>query len=92
MKVAAYVRVSTEDQTHDSQRSELEHYCRHRGWQPEWFVDTASGAQRDRSELNRLMRMSHPAGVEKRVSHVWRRCPVLIRVSAGKFPFAVPGT
>ncbi len=46
MRIAAYLRVSTDQQSHDSQRLELEEYCRCRGWAEEvkWYVDTASGA------------------------------------------------
>lgn len=55
-RIAAYLRVSTENQHHDSQESELQDYCQRRGWNRiEWFRDTASGAKQDRSGLNDLM-------------------------------------
>ncbi len=55
-RVAAYLRVSTDNQTHDSQRAELEDYCSRRNWaNVQWFVDTASGAKQNRSGLNDLM-------------------------------------
>lgn len=55
-KVAAYLRVSTENQIHDSQDAELRDYCTRRGWtNVEWFRDTASGAKQDRQGLNDLM-------------------------------------
>jgi len=42
MRFAAYLRVSTDQQSHDSQRKELEDYCQRRGWQDvRWFTDTA---------------------------------------------------
>ncbi len=46
MRIAAYLRVSTDQQSHDSQRAELEDYCRRRGWTDlRWFTDTASEAK-----------------------------------------------
>ena len=55
-RVAVYLRVSTENQHHDSQESELQDYCQRRGWnRTECFLDTASGAKQDRSGLNDLM-------------------------------------
>ncbi|MEZ0257269.1 MAG: recombinase family protein [Chthoniobacter sp.] len=56
MRIAAYLRVSTDQQTHDSQRAELEDYCQRRGWADvRWFTDTASGAKSDREGLAALM-------------------------------------
>jgi DNA invertase Pin-like site-specific DNA recombinase len=56
MRVALYLRVSTDHQSHDSQRAELEDYCQRRGWKsPQWFIDTASGAKQSRNGLNALM-------------------------------------
>lgn len=58
MRVAAYLRVSTDQQSYDSQRSELEDYCKRRGWQSvHWFTDTASGAKSSRAGLDELMAM-----------------------------------
>lgn len=55
-RVAVYLRVSTESQSHDSQEEELKDYCHRRGWkQVEWFRETASGAKQDRSGLTELM-------------------------------------
>jgi len=56
MRVAAYLRVSTDQQSHDSQRAELEDYCTRRGWQSvRWFTDTASGAKSNREGLAAMM-------------------------------------
>lgn len=56
MRVAAYLRVSTDQQSHDSQRGELNDYCTRRGWTDvRWFSDTASGAKSDREGLSALM-------------------------------------
>lgn len=55
-KVACYLRISTESQTHDSQEAELKEYCARRGWQNvEWYRDTASGAKQDREGLAAMM-------------------------------------
>ena len=55
-KVAAYLRVSTDSQIHDSQEAELREYCIRRSWgNVEWYRDTASGAKQDRQGLNDLM-------------------------------------
>ena len=55
-RIAVYLRVSTDQQTHDSQKAELEDYCARRGWSNiRWFTDVASGAKQSRDGLNRLM-------------------------------------
>ena len=55
-RIAAYLRVSTDNQVHDSQETELRDYCNRRGWgNVEWYRDTASGAAQDRKGLNDLM-------------------------------------
>lgn len=55
-RIAAYLRVSTDMQVHDSQETELREYCARRGWDKvEWYRDTASGAKQDRQGLNELM-------------------------------------
>jgi DNA invertase Pin-like site-specific DNA recombinase len=57
-KVAAYLRVSTDTQSHDSQEAEVREYCSRRGWQNvQWYRDTASGAQQDREGLATMMQM-----------------------------------
>ena len=59
MRIAAYLRVSTDQQSHDSQRAELEDYCQRRGWvDVQWFTDTASGAKQDRNGLAELMELA----------------------------------
>jgi DNA invertase Pin-like site-specific DNA recombinase len=56
MRIAAYLRVSTDQQSHDSQRLEMEDYCRRRGWADvRWYTDTASGANQGREGLAALM-------------------------------------
>lgn len=58
LRVAIYLRVSTEGQNHDSQRNELEEYCQRRGWgNVSWFTDTGSGAKQNREGLARLMEL-----------------------------------
>jgi len=57
MKVAIYLRVSTDRQTTDSQAVELRDYCARRRWSDVTeFSDTASGAKFSRQGLDALMR------------------------------------
>lgn len=56
MRIAADLRASTDQQSHDSQRAEHEDYARRRSWNDvRWFIDTASGATSDREGLAALM-------------------------------------
>src|ERR1700704_5931202 len=55
MKVAIYLRVSTDRQTTDSQAVGLREYCARRGWSDVTeFSDTASGAKFSREGLDAL--------------------------------------
>src|SRR5437016_3012704 len=57
MRVAIYLRVSTDKQTTDSQAIELREYCARRGWnKAREFSDTASGAKCSRLGLDSLMK------------------------------------
>ena len=57
MRIALYLRVSTDRQTTDSQAVELREYCARRGWSDVTeFSDTASGAKFSREGLDALMR------------------------------------
>ena len=57
MKIALYLRVSTDRQTTDSQAVELREYCARRGWTSVIeYCDTASGAKFTREGLDTLMR------------------------------------
>lgn len=57
MRVAIYLRVSTDRQTTDSQAVELREYCARRGWSSaREFSDTTSGAKRSRAGLDGLMK------------------------------------
>ena len=52
MKVAIYLRVSTDRQTTQSQAVELRDYCKRRGWDDvQEFADTSSGAKFSRQGL-----------------------------------------
>lgn len=56
MKCATYLRVSTSDQSVEAQRMELASFAAQKGWAIEKeFVDTASGARRERPGLEALM-------------------------------------
>lgn len=55
-RVVCYLRVSTDDQTVDSQKTQLKEYCERRGWtRVGWFSDVASGAKHDRGALKVMM-------------------------------------
>lgn len=56
-RVAVYLRVSTDQQTHDAQEAELKEYCIRRKWNPQWYRDTGSGTKQDREALNAMMAM-----------------------------------
>src|SRR6266516_4403670 len=57
MKIALYLRVSTDRQTTHSQAVELREYCSRRGWSDiAEYCDTASGAKFTREGLDTLMR------------------------------------
>ena len=56
MRIALYLRVSTDRQTTDSQAVELRDYCARRGWTDvAEYSDTASGAKFSRQGLDALM-------------------------------------
>ncbi len=56
--VVIYARVSTSNQTVDSQLQELREYCERRGWsEAEEIVDVISGGATSRTGLDRLMGM-----------------------------------
>jgi DNA invertase Pin-like site-specific DNA recombinase len=56
MKVALYIRVSTQDQNSALQRSELEKHLADRGWElAGLYEDQMSGAKQSRPGLNRLL-------------------------------------
>jgi DNA invertase Pin-like site-specific DNA recombinase len=57
MRIALYLRVSTDRQTTDSQAVELREYCARRSWTNVIeYCDTASGAKFTREGLDSLMR------------------------------------
>ncbi len=56
MKTIIYTRVSTDHQSHESQRESLLQYCQQRGWgSVEEITDTISGSKFTRTGLDRLM-------------------------------------
>ena len=62
-RVALYARVSTSDQSTDSQLLDLRRYVQDRGWQAyqEYRDDGISGSKDSRPDLNRLMNDSPKA-------------------------------
>lgn len=55
-RAAAYIRVSTADQTLEGQAAELAAYCQARGWAVTMYQDVQSGAAVTRPGLEALMR------------------------------------
>ena len=65
MKVALYLRVSTLDQNPEAQRRELEAYAARHGWDvTAQYEDIASGSDRKRPELARLLEDCRSGKVE----------------------------
>lgn len=56
MKTAAYLRVSTTEQTTDNQKNSIENYCNANSWKfPRYYVDEGiSGAKHSRPALDQL--------------------------------------
>ena len=55
--IGAYLRVSSVDQKHDSQRAEIQRYMKSNGIlskQVEWYADTETGTRLQRPEFDRL--------------------------------------
>lgn len=55
--IGAYLRVSSADQKHDSQRAEIQKYIATNGISPkqvEWYADTETGTRMKRPEFDRL--------------------------------------
>lgn len=55
--IAAYLRVSSADQKHDSQRSEIRTYLKNNGFplrRVTWYEDTETGTRLERPEFDRL--------------------------------------
>ena len=56
MKIALYLRVSTDDQTTDPQKMELQAYAAQRGWiVADTFVETISGSKSTRLALDKML-------------------------------------
>ena len=55
-RIVTYLRISTEEQTVDPQRLELQAYCERRGWSvAAEYTDTASGGRSSRKGLDAMM-------------------------------------
>jgi DNA invertase Pin-like site-specific DNA recombinase len=67
-KTAVYIRVSTNGQKTDSQKSELLAYCRRRGWKnPLVFEDKMSGGTTSRPALEKLMTAMRAGKIQRLV-------------------------
>ena len=70
MKIALYLRVSTDRQTTDSQLIELRDYCARRGWSKVTeYSDTISGAKFSRKALDAMMRDIRRGRIEAVVAY-----------------------
>lgn len=68
MKTAIYTRVSTANQTQDSQLLELREYCRRRNWgNIAEYSDTISGSKFSRQGLDALMKEVRKGRIERAV-------------------------
>lgn len=63
MNCAIYLRVSTERQTNDNQRAEVEQLVRARGYDPVWYEEVESAVKR-RPVLDRLLADAHRGKVQ----------------------------
>ncbi len=71
MKVAIYVRVSTQDQSLDLQRTELTRFAKARGWKiTKIYEDKATGTNGNRPKLKELMSAAN--GREFDVLLIWK--------------------
>lgn len=71
MKVAAYLRVSTDAQTVENQRPDVEAFCAARGWTlTKLFTETVSGAARRRPVFDKMLDEARRGGFEAVI--VWR--------------------
>lgn len=65
--IACYMRISTVDQTHDSQKQEIQKWLTAQGMdvsQVDWYQDTESGRKMDRPALDRLTKAIHGGHVK----------------------------
>ena len=66
MTVALYARVSTFEQDPQNQLQRLNEVAKARGYQePEYFIDYASGADPNRPELDRMLRMAQHGKIDQ---------------------------
>ena len=70
MKIAIYLRVSTDRQSTDSQAVELREYCALRGWKNvAEYADRSSGAKFTRSGLDTMMRNVRRGKIEAIIAY-----------------------
>jgi DNA invertase Pin-like site-specific DNA recombinase len=66
MKVAIYMRVSTDDQTNENQRIRLEEFTNQRGWEIESvYEDQESGGKRKRPGLDKMLSTARSGKIGK---------------------------
>jgi putative DNA-invertase from lambdoid prophage Rac len=87
MKTAIYTRVSTANQTNDSQLLELREYCRRRNWSDTVeYADTISGSKFTRQGLDALLTEVRKGRVERlvvfKMDRLGRSLPHLAQIVA----------
>ena len=84
MKAAIYLRVSTKDQSFDSQRIDTERVARSRGYDPIFFEDQISGAKSSRQGLDAMMegvrRRAYDAVICFKLERLGRSLPPLAQI------------
>lgn len=70
MKAAAYIRVSTDEQSTDMQRQDIIKYCAYHDIEPTFFEDVMSGTKDDRPQFQKMLKEIHEGKFQKLI--IWR--------------------
>jgi DNA invertase Pin-like site-specific DNA recombinase len=86
MKVAGYMRVSTDHQNNENQRMRLEEYCNRRGWDLiDIYEDEESGSKRNRPGLDKMLKDARSYNFDKvlavKVDRIARSLSDLLEIS-----------
>lgn len=70
MKAVCYLRVSTDEQSTDMQRQDIQRYCDYHNLSPTFFEDIMSGKKDDRPQFQEMMRQIHEGKFQKLI--IWK--------------------